>query len=140
MSIEGRIAIDIGFTDTHTTEGVSAVQRITLTETDSYTSGKVAVLTGTITTAGTTFGAATGYRDASGNTVTFAEIDRVAFKASQDSTLSDDAGFAKIRCRTGRVAVGELRVGGGEALTLARTSALTWTAGTASYTLVLYGI
>jgi len=139
MTIEGRIAIDVGFTDTHTTEGVSAVQRIALTETDSYASGKVAVLTGTITTAGTTFGSATGYRDASGNTVTFAEIARVAFKASQDSTLSDDAGFLKIRSRTGRVAVAELRLGGGEALTLARTSSLTWTAGTASYTVVLYG-
>ena len=139
MSIEGRIAIDIGFTDTHTAEGVQGVQRITLTATDSYTAGKVAVLTGTVTTAGTTFGAATGYRDASGNTVTFTEISRVAFKASQDSTVSDDAGFAKIRCRTGLVAVGELRVSPGETLTLARTSALTWTAGTASYTLVLYG-
>jgi hypothetical protein len=139
MSIEGRIAIDIGFTDTHTTEGVQNVQRIALTATDSYTSGKVAVLAGTVTTAGTTFGSATGYRDASGNTVTFTQIQRVAFKASQDSTVSDDAGFAKIRCRTGLVGIGEISIGAGESLTLARTSPVTWTAGTASYTLVLYG-
>ncbi len=41
MSIEGRIAVDVGFTDSASSDGVQAVKRLALTSTDSQTTGKV---------------------------------------------------------------------------------------------------
>lgn len=130
MSIEGRIAVDIGFTDLHTTEGVQSVQRIALTATDSYTTGKVAVLSGTLETAAVTLSVQpTNYRDASGALVSFSSVSRVIFQASQGVNINDGANYivAQKLCifNTAGSADFELQP--------------VYTSGTASYTLVLYG-
>ena len=140
MSIEGRIAIDIGFTDTYATGSVQSVQRIALTATDSYTSGKVAVLTGTITTAGTTLAIApVAFIDASGGQVSFTSVERAAFKCSQDAVLSDVGSLTKIRSKSNSVSFANVNLASGDVVTLQRTSPVDWTAGTASYTVFLYG-
>lgn len=141
MTIEGRIAIDVGFTDLHTAASVQTAQRIALAASDAYTSGKVAVVTGTITTAGTTVSVSPvpGYVDAAGQSVLFSDVTRVAYQSSRDSHVTDVSTTSRVRSSDGQVAVGGVSAGAGDSLTIARTSGLTWSAGTASYTLVLYG-
>ena len=136
MSLEGRINVDCLF---HDKDGTASLKVVSLQRSEAYTSGKVAVLNGTMTTAGATITSATGYKDAAGDEVRFSEINRVAFQSSRDAVVIDDAAFCKVRSRTGLVGIGEFRVGDGESLTISRTSAVTWPSGTASYTLVLYG-
>jgi hypothetical protein len=50
VSIEGRIAIDVNFTDTSTAGGASSVKKISLVDTQAYTSGKAVVVAGTVGT------------------------------------------------------------------------------------------
>jgi hypothetical protein len=130
MSIEGRIAIDVGFTDTYTASNMTSVQRITFTATDTYTAGKVAVITGTCGTANVAIGLApSSYRDASGSLVSFAEIQRVAFRSS--SPCFYDSGSKSISGVT--IALIEEQGLPDIGVSVAASS------GTASYTLVLYG-
>jgi hypothetical protein len=131
MSIEGRIAIDVGFTDTYTASSMTSVQRITFTNTDTYASGKVAVITGTCGTSAVSISIApTSYRDAGGSLVSFADVARVAFQASRECTYED--GFNTLRSQVAAVfsPVDEPSI----------SISVTGSAGTASYTLVLYGI
>jgi len=93
MSIEGRIAIDIGFTDLHTASSVQNAQRITFTSTDTYSSGKVAVFSGVLGTAAETIAVSPTshtYRDASGQIVSFSLFERVAFQTSRPCELNDN--------------------------------------------------
>ena len=130
MSIEGRIAVDIGFTDLHTTEGVQSVQRIALAETESYATGKVAVLSGTLGTAIVSISVQpTNYRDASGALVSFSSVSRVIFQSSQGVNISDGGNsvVAQNLCIFNMSGVGPFDL------------QPAYTSGTASYTLVLYG-
>ena len=130
MSIEGRIAIDIGFTDTHTTEGVQNVQRIALSVTDSYTSGKAVVLTGTVGTAVVLLDTApTTFRDASGSLVSFADTRRVIVETSRPCEIGDG----------GNSLVGQtlcmFQVSGTPQIEIHQQA----TSGTSAYTAVFYG-
>jgi hypothetical protein len=129
MSIEGRIAIDVGFTDTYTASAVQSVQRISLTSTDAYTTGKVAVISGTCGTALVSISATpTSYRDASGSVVSFSNVTRIAFQSSRACNYSDSAN--DLLSQTFSVfqpSLTDMQIG------------VTGTSGTASYTIVLYG-
>jgi hypothetical protein len=130
MTIEGRIAVDIGFTDTYTASNVTSVQRITFTNTDTYTAGKVAVITGTCSTVQVNISVnPTSYRDASGQIVSFTDVQRVAFSASRKCNYSDEDNSM----------VGMTQAIFDESGTPSISIGVTGTAGTASYTLVLYG-
>ena len=72
MSIEGRIAIDVNFADSSDATGVQSLKKISLVDTSSYSSGKVAIVTGTCGTAAVSIALApTSYRDSSGSGVWF---------------------------------------------------------------------
>lgn len=134
MSIEGRIAVDVGFADSATSGGVQSLKKISLSDTQAYTSGKVAIITGTCSTAAVSISTApTTYRDASGSLVSFTSLSRIAFSATPlaavDVSQVTGGGDNSIASRNGSISVVD-------------TSAVTFvytTAGTASYTLVLYG-
>ena len=90
MPLEGRISVDVGFTDTDSSGGAQSLKRIALVDASSYTTGKVAVLTGTAGTAAVSLGLVgtiptTTYRDAAGQFVAFGSIIRVAFAWSGSS-------------------------------------------------------
>jgi hypothetical protein len=130
MSIEGRIAIDVGFTDTYTASAVQSVQRISLASTDAYTTGKVAVISGTCGTSAVSISVSpTSYRDAGGALVSFSNVTKVAFQSSRECTYED--GFNTLRSQVASVfsPVGEPSI----------AVNVTGTSGTASFTLVLYG-
>lgn len=133
MSIEGRIAIDVSFSDTSEGTGVQSLKRISLVDTRSYTTGKVAIFTGTAGTAGVQIDVApiTPYRNAAGSVVSFADVQRFAFSATgSKARLQHD--YVVVESSAGMVCVSN--AAGGDDSFVVQT-----TAGTASYTLVLYG-
>jgi hypothetical protein len=141
MSIEGRIAVDVSFADSSDATGVQSLKKITLTEGTPYTTGKAAIFVGTVGTGVVTVDTSPStFRDASGAVVDFDTngglIRRIAFQAVGTRCKLDFQG-GDLAYSSGAVSVIDTLgvVSGGDALTIARDT----TAGTASYTLVLYG-
>ena len=138
MSIEGRIAIDVSFADTASSGNVQAVKKIQLVDTTAYTTGKVAIVTGTVGTAQVSIDPAPStYRDAEGNVVAFANEKRIAFSATAPSpgTLLQDSNGTVLRSIGGSVALCD-SIDSDEDVLFANVAG---TAGTATYTIVLYG-
>ena len=134
MTIEGRIAVDVSFADSATSSGVQSLKRITLTSTDSYTTGKVALVSGTCGTAAVAVAVAPStYSDSSGFAVSFATVTRFAFAASAAAVCSEVAGAGVAVSGGSRVSVSDSRSGGTAGFNVSAYS------GTASYTLVVYG-
>lgn len=135
MSIEGRIAVDIGYTDTHTAASVQSVNRITLSGAETYSSGAVAVISGTVGTAITTINpySDTGYVNAAGQEVVFGSLHYMAVNGSDVSAKAfDGEGNAVVLYSDGQPAVSVIPVNIAEI----RLAAFN---GTSNYTLVLYG-
>jgi hypothetical protein len=139
MTIEGRIAIDATFNDMDSSGIAQASKTISLTSSTPYTTGKVAVVSGTIGTGQQVFLNlySTQYRDASGNLVTFAStaISRIAFAfqgaAGQSRKLSDSNGSIMLVSQNNEVACSSVP---------ASLDALIDTAAnTGTYTIVIYG-
>jgi hypothetical protein len=135
MSIEGRIAVDVGFSDSTSASGVQSLKRIALTSTDSYSSGKVAVISGTASTQAVTIPVnPSTFRNANGAIVSFtSSISRVAFKSSGPAAVSDPSSDTVVPCDGNSVSVFSLEGNQGEDLRVQATS------GTVSYTIVIYG-
>lgn len=131
---KGRVAVDVQFTDSTTLSGVQSLKTITLQDATEYTTGKVAVITGTCGTAAVTIATSPSvYRNSAGELVSFGTVERVAFAATPNATVDvqqrSAGGDNSITSRDGQVAVVDT-----PAITFVYT-----TAGTASYTLVIYG-
>jgi hypothetical protein len=134
MAINGRMNVDVLF---HDTDGTTSLKVVSLEDSTEYTTGKVAIVTGTCGTAGATvFPSNTQYKDSVGNVVAFAQVSRVAFTSSRPCELLDNGEQKTIAWSAGNVSLNDYSVAAGEdyfAITPVFTS------GTASYTLVLYG-
>lgn len=134
MSLEGRIAIDVAFSDSAASTGTQSLKRLVLTSTDAYTSGKVALVAGTCGTAAVAIAVAPStYKDSSGSAVSFATVTRFAFAASAAAVCSEAAGAGVAISGGSRVAVCDSRNGGTAGFNVSAYS------GTASYSLVIYG-
>jgi hypothetical protein len=134
MSIEGRIAVDVSFADSATSGGVQSLKKITLTDTTPYTAGKVAIVTGTCGTASSAVAVApTTYKDANGNVVSFVTIERFAFSATGAKCRCQND-WASVQSSGGNASVCELKQAADDFQVN-----VDGTAGTASYTLVIYG-
>lgn len=129
MSIRGRIAVDVQFADDDASGGVKSLKTIALQDATEYTTGKVAIVSGTVGTAGVTVSpAALAYRDASGQTVSMT-LTRLVL---QSPTL----------CRVQSADVTAWSLDGAPAVSNVQTGSsvvVGTTSGTAAYTLVLYG-
>jgi hypothetical protein len=137
MTIEGRIAVDIGYTDIYTAASVQSVQRITLSGAETYSSGAVAIIAGTVGTAITTINpyGATGYKNAAGTEVTFSSLHYLAINGADVQAKAYDAANATdavVVYSDGQPAVSVIPVNIAEL----RLKAFN---GTSAYTLVLYG-
>jgi hypothetical protein len=131
MAINGRINVDVLF---HDTDGTTSLKVVSLEDSTEYTTGKVAVVTGTCGTASTAISyAPSTYRDASGNLVSLSSVSRIAFAATPlayvDATAPGAPADAMVASKNNSVTVLDA-----EAVAFVYT-----TAGTASYTLVMYG-
>jgi hypothetical protein len=136
MSIEGRIAIDVSFSDTASGTGMQALKRLALTSTDAYASGKVALITGTMTTAGASINLApTTYEDSSGAAVSFASVSQIAFSCSRRAYVSESPALRLFSSGGNRVAVGEPFSTAASSVSVS----VDFTSGTASYSLAVVG-
>ena len=130
MAIDGRINIDVLF---HDTDGTTSLKVVSLDDSTAYTTGKVAIVMGTV---GTTLvqidvASATTYKDAAGNLVAFTGVQRFAFAATgSPARLHQD--YVTVESSGGRACVSNAN-GFDDPFTVETT------AGTASYTLVMYG-
>jgi len=140
MSVRGRFGVEVSFNDSTISGGASSMKTITLNHATEYDFGKVAVVTGTVGTAVSTVAIApTTYRNAAGDIVSFSSVSRVAFQASGPTLVACDGiggcgvNDWTIYSRAGQVAVSEALE------TVSFSINVFGTAGTASYTLVMYG-
>lgn len=134
MAIDGRINVDVLF---HDTDGTTSLKVVSLEDAAAYTTGKVAVVTGTCGTSAVTVAlASSGYKDAAGSDVTFSSISRLAFSATgiKPVKCQEASGDAVVFSDGGRVSVTGVKPSGSSLEVNVDA-----TAGTASYTLVLYG-
>jgi len=132
MALNGRINIDVLF---HDTDGTTSLKVVSLEGSTEHTTGKVAVVTGTVgTTQVTIDGANLPYRNAAGQLVAFSDYSRVAFQCSRNCTATD-GDSSDNRCRSiGNVSICDWQPIGGSINIEPQ-----FTAGTASYTIILYG-
>lgn len=80
MSVSGRINVDVLI---HDTDGTASFKIVSMAKSQPVTSGKVAYVTGTCGTSAVTIQLApTTYRDSSGATVSFTEINSVVVQSS----------------------------------------------------------
>jgi hypothetical protein len=138
MAINGRINVDVLF---HDTDGTTSLKVVSLEGATEYTTGQVAIVTGTVGTGVVTIQTSPStYRNASGAIVDLDQNDgfirRIAFQAVGTRCKLDFQG-GDLAYSSGAVSVIDTLgvVSGGDALTITRDT----TAGTASYTLVMYG-
>ena len=133
MSIEGSINVSALF---HDRDGITAMKVVSLRSSNEYTTGKVAIITGTAGTAQTSIAFEDVYRDAAGELVSLVPT-RVAFAwSSANSRLlesNDGAGTVGflLRSRNGEVAT---TTHGGQTNLVLRQGPSTGT-----YTIVMYG-
>jgi hypothetical protein len=131
MAIAGRINVDVLF---HDTDGTTSLKVVSLEDTTAYTTGKVAIVTGTCGTTSVNVAISpSSYRDSAGNLVTFASVNRIAFAANPQSKCFPTGQDELLVSSSNRVAVTDIE--NAVVLEVARIG----TAGTASYTLVMYG-
>ena len=133
MAIDGRITCDVLF---HDTDGTASLKVVSLEDSTAYTTGKVAIVSGTVGTAGVTYSVfdssiSDAYSDASGSGVSFSTLSRVAFAASALTSLRG-SGNEQLYSQNNEIAC--TRLVDGASVTVSVPGA-----GTASYTLVLYG-
>lgn len=147
MSVEGSISVTVDFNDTDDGEGVDTLKKIRLASNDAYTSGKVAIVSGTCGTAGVAINPLSpGYTAADGTEVTFSSVDYVraiAFSATPGASLqSENMNGFQLSSGQGRVANSSLPSGtyplSGPQLT-AKTIGLFGQNPTAEYSIVIYG-
>lgn len=137
-SIEGRISVDVSFADKATSSGVESLKMISLAETKNYATGKAAIVTGVAGTAAVSVDTQpTTFKNATGSAVSFASgaAVRVVFAASPsgfiDMPSSSGGGDTTLHSLNGNISSSNALAGG---------SYLVYTtAGTASYTIVIYG-
>ena len=89
MSINGRISIDAIF---HDTDGTASISVVSLNESEEYSSGVVAVITGTAS--GVQQGLnvqPTTYRNAAGNLVLFDGISHVIIRSNSGTVVYGDS-------------------------------------------------
>jgi hypothetical protein len=132
MALNGRINVDVLF---HDTDGTTSLKVVSLEDSTEYTSGKVAVVTGTVGVAPVTVLQAgdTTYRDASGQVVSFGtaatSVAAAFVKVSADNILLSDGSNSLFIVKDFPTAIKPQ----GSTITLQSPGP------TASYTLVFYG-
>lgn len=140
-NVRGRIAVDVLFTDSTTSSDEQSLKTITLQDATEYTSGKVAIVTGTMSTGTISVPrTAVPYLNSLGSQVSMSQWNRLAFSSTQQAGVFFSTSFPPVsgpRSSSGQVALSTIPAG----FTASSFISIIpdYTAGTSSYTLVLYG-
>jgi hypothetical protein len=133
MAINGRINVDVLF---HDTDGTTSLKVVSLEDSTEYTTGKVAIVTGTVGTSAVAISTQpSSYKDASGSLVSFNSVGRVVFLSSRNCLVQEIDTQSQVARSLGRITVGDCAPSLQQQFNIAPD----FSAGTASYTLVLYG-
>ena len=133
MGLDGRINVDVLF---HDTDGTTSLKVVSLDDSTSYSSGKVAVVTGTVGTTQQSI-STSSYFDAAGQAVSFSAVTRIALQSSGREVRYLMSSSPE---NIGVISVGALAVGNiSPVFPSLINHRIRTTSGTASYTLVLYG-
>lgn len=124
--INGEFGVNVSFQD----RAGSRIKVIQLSDHMRYTAGKVAIVTGTVSSEGSIPIQPANYKNAAGQPATLA-VRRAAFSCDRDAFFNDGTGYGNLRSSNGRVSVGDVE-NAGEVIPL-------FTSGTASWTVVLWG-
>jgi hypothetical protein len=135
--VKGTISVDLAFTDSTTVSGAQSLKTITMRDATEYTTGKVAVVTGTVGTAAVSLYAVDGsglanlYKNANGDAIGAISPALIALKASNTVIVEDtDLGLFKMVSSNNLIAsCSALGSSAGQIFA---------NAGTASYTVILY--
>jgi hypothetical protein len=136
MSIEGRINVDVLF---HDKDGTASLKVVSLQDSKAYTTGKVAVVSGTVGTSQITIQTQpTTYRDSSGALVSFDFVERIVMQAAGSApvklSVSDNfTGFDSLTSKSGVIAALSVAATEQDSLAIAAHG------GTNSYTAIIYG-
>jgi hypothetical protein len=132
MSIEGRINVDVLF---HDKDGTASLKVVSLQDSQAYSTGKVAIVSGTCGTSAVTIQVApTAYRDASGALVSFFEIQRFVIKSGPAALIVNNPAVTVDANSLSVVSNATGDFGDAGQLPTVRTNA-----GTSSYTIAMYG-
>ena len=140
-NVRGRIAVDVQFTDSTASSGVQSLKTITLQDATEYTTGKVAIVTGTMSTATVSVPrTAVPYLNSLGSQVSMSQWNRLAFSSTGPAGVYFSTSFPAVagpRSIDGQVALSTIP----DAFTASSFISILpdYTAGTSSYTLVIYG-
>ena len=131
MAIDGRINVDVLF---HDTDGTTSLKVVSLEDSAAYTTGKVAIVTGTVGTTEVSVSISPGtYRDASGAIVNFTSVSRFAFVATPGGIAFQEGDIGKVVSLDGQLAITSSNSASADDFLVSSA------AGTASYTIVIYG-
>jgi hypothetical protein len=123
----------MSFVDTASSTGVESEKKASLASADVYTSGKVAVVTGTVGTAAQNIDLSDlDYRDAAGNLVTMSYVDRAGFVSENEAFVSFVDIDIKLHATDNHMAISCVH-------NTDDTVNVYTTNGTSSYTLLLFG-
>lgn len=136
MSLDGRISVDVLF---HDTDGTNAVNVVSLSKSDGYSGGKVAIVTGVCGTTPTYLSTEpTSYRGPDGQYVSFITVERIAFSSAYRCRLNNEEEFGEtLISGNGSVCVTDIATYA-NTLNVQKVFALNEPS-TSSYTLVIYG-
>jgi len=133
MALNGTINVSMSFVDTASSTGVESEKKASLASADVYTSGKVAVVTGTVGTAAQNIDLSDlDYRDAAGNLVTMSYVDRAGFISENEAFVNFVDIDIKLHATDNHMAISCIH-------NTDDTVNVYTTNGTSSYTLLLFG-
>lgn len=134
MATRGKLAVDIQFTDSTTSAvGVNSMKTLAMQQSSEYTTGKVAIVSGTAGTATVSVPVApTTYKDSSGDAVSLSGVSWFSFRSSALASCTEVAGEGKCVSDDEMVTI-SVATGGTAGFSIAADT------GTASYTLAIYG-
>jgi len=134
MATNGSINVSALF---HDTDGTTAINVVSLKSSTEYTTGKVAIITGTAGTAQTNIALGGVYKNAAGEAVTIGQIQKVLYSWSNQGIrilelVDVDNTVLRFLSRNSEVAAGSAQY-----IVSARLTASTQNTGT--YTILIYG-
>ena len=133
MAVSGTINVSMSFVDSTTSSGVVSEKKAALSSADVYTSGKVAVVSGTVGTAVQNIDLTSlNYRNAAGELVTISTVDRCGFVSGNEAFVQFVDIDIKLHSTNNHMAVTSVH-------NTDDTVHVYTTNGTSSYTLLFYG-
>lgn len=133
MAVSGTVNVSASFVDTDQSTAVVSEKKVSLASANTASGGKVALVTGTCGTSVVNVDLTSlGYRDAAGDEVSLSTVQRMALKANPGAFAEFVNSGEKLKSLGNRVSISCVQ-------NTDDTIHVFTTAGTSSYTMLLYG-